>query len=181
MEKPIPVSLNPSKLQQSLHLTKNLTPFTIEYLPYKKRVLNNYMSHLIITPNFRCGCNLMLFFFLIFTALGYLFYEEADKLHDFKIRYDDLCADKRGTGLDCEISFTLTEDMENPKVYYRLNNFYQNHRSFQKYSNYQLRGEDTGIDICDPVETNRDMLEDPQKWDISPVFPLALQTAAKLD
>lgn len=118
------------------------------------------MSHQIITPTFCCGFNIICFIFLLFTALAYLFYNEADKLNDFKLRYDDICADKRGTGVPCELSFTLTEDLKNPKIYYRLNNFYQNHRSFQKYSFSQLRGEDKKIEQCGPMQTNKDLLAD---------------------
>ena len=71
----------------------------------------------------------MCFIFLLFAGLAYLFYSEANNLKDFMIRYDDKCPTPR-MGKDCEITFTLDVDMSNPKVYYRLDNFYQNHRSF---------------------------------------------------
>ena len=85
----------------------------------------------------------MLINFIIFGALAYVFYTDADNLNVFEVRYDDKCsgAEYRGTGKDCLVSFTPDVDLINPKVYYRLNNFYQNHRTFQKYSYGQLRGE----------------------------------------
>lgn len=45
--------------------------------------------------------------------------------------------------------------MENPRVYYRLDNFFANHRKFVKSRNYkQLRGNDLTSDSlssCDPA------------------------------
>ena len=101
--------------------------------------------------------------FLLFGALAYVFYAEAEAINDFEVRYDDKCATLRGSNLPCLVTFTLDVDLENPKVYYRLDNFYQNHRSFQKYSFAQLRGEDSiKIEQCDPVKSNKDMLEKPE-------------------
>jgi hypothetical protein len=60
--------------------------------------------------------------------------------------------------------------MTNPKVYYRLDNFYQNHRSFQKFSFPQLKGDDKKLDLCEPAKLNKNMLENPEKWDISFLF-----------
>ena len=125
-----------------------------------------------------CGFNIIIFLFLLFGGLAILFYFEADGINDFEVRYDNIpqCVNKRGSGEKCEVTFTLDTDLENPKVYYRLNNFYQNHRSFQKYSFAQLRGEDKiKISQCDPVETNRDMLKDPEKWDISKFYSAELK------
>lgn len=68
-------------------------------------------------------------------------YSEADGLNEFVVRYDQVCAQKRGLDVPCEVTFTPDVDLEDPKIYYRLDNFYQNHRSFQKYSFAQLRGE----------------------------------------
>ena len=89
---------------------------------------------------------------MLFSSLSYLFYSEADNLNEFDFRYDDKCLEKRGTNEPCEVSFTPDVDLENPKVYYRLDNFYQNHRSFQKFSFGQLRGEDDGkVSKCELV------------------------------
>ena len=66
----------------------------------------------------------MLLTFVLFGSLGYLFYNEADTLTEFEVRYDDYCKKTRGTGQACEIRFTPDVDLDNPKVYYRLDNFY---------------------------------------------------------
>ena len=60
-----------------------------DHLTYKKRVLNNVMSHQIITPTWCCGFTVMLLTFILFSSLSYLFYYEADSLNDFDVRYDD--------------------------------------------------------------------------------------------
>ena len=110
---------------------------------------------------------MILIIWILFTGLGYWFYFEAENLQDVEIRYDDICEEFRGTETDCEVTFLLETDLENPKVYYRLDNFYANHRSFQKYSFSQLRGEDEAkIAQCDPVKSNKDILEDVEKWDL---------------
>lgn len=72
-------------------------------------------------------------YWMLFSGLAYWFYYEADELNDFEVRYDEVCKDVRGTGLPCELKFVPDVDLVNPKVYYRLDSFYSNHRSFQKY------------------------------------------------
>jgi len=42
----------------------------------------------------------------------------------FELRYDDKCASVRNTGNPCLVDFTPDVNLDNPKVYYRLNNFY---------------------------------------------------------
>ena len=131
-----------------------------------------------------CGFNIIVFLLVLFGSLAVLFYFEADGINDFEIRYDNIreCVNNRGTGRECEVTFTLDTDLENPKIYYRLNNFYQNHRSFQKYSFAQLRGEDKiKISQCDPVTKNSDMLKDPEKWDISKFYSDYLKQEDQLD
>ena len=108
--------------------------------------------------------------FVLFASLGYLFYYEADSLNEFDYRYDDKCLRieaRKPEEPACEVKFTPDVDLENPKIYYRLDNFYQNHRSFQQFSYKQLRGEDDGtVSQCDPIEKNKDMLLDPD-WPIN--------------
>ena len=66
----------------------------------------------------------MFFTFIIFFSLGYMLYSEADKVREFEIRYDEQCKLSRGTGQPCYVTFEPDVDMDDPKVYYRLNNFY---------------------------------------------------------
>jgi hypothetical protein len=96
----------------------------------KQQVLNNYMSHWLVTPTFWCASNLLTFIFMLLLALGYFLFNEAEKLNSFEIRYDEECKYLRGKDKTCNLTFTLDESLDNPKVYYRLTEFYQNHRSF---------------------------------------------------
>ena len=52
--------------------------------------------------------------------------------HEMLIRYDHQCKGLK----NCTIEFTPTHDLINPKIYYKLENFYANHRSFVKSRSY---------------------------------------------
>jgi hypothetical protein len=57
------------------------------------------------------------------------------------IRYDDVCTKFRGNGTACKVKFTPEHDLKDPVVYYRLDQFYSNYRSYVKSrDNYQIRG-----------------------------------------
>jgi hypothetical protein len=59
------------------------------------------------------------------------------------------------------VNFTLEVALEKPKIYYRLDNFYANHRDFVKSRNYkQLRGTVetiAEISTCDPITIMSDL------------------------
>ena len=77
---------------------------------------------------------MMLISFVLFSSLAGVFYSEAESINEYSVRYDEKCAPLRGARTPCAVSFIPDVDLENPKVYYRLTNFYQNHRTFQKFS-----------------------------------------------
>ena len=59
------------------------------------------------------------------------------------------------------MSINIKEKMDGPVyVYYQLDNFYQNHRTYVKSVNYDQLGGDVlsvgDLDDCDPVKTNGD-------------------------
>ena len=89
-----------------------------------KRTLNNVMSHMLVTPTWSCGFCVMFINLIIFGSLAYIFYTDADELNTYELRYDDKCESLRGTGNPCLLDFSPDVDLNNPKVYYRLNNFY---------------------------------------------------------
>ena len=130
-----------------------------------QRLLNNTMSHIKATPTFWCASNLLTLNMMIFLAVGYFLYFEANKLEDFEIRYDNICSSYRGQDTLCPLKVVFPKDIERPKVYYRLNEFYSNHRSFVKSMSYKmLRGNDRTMDTigndCSPIRTNEDILND---------------------
>lgn len=97
----------------------------------------------------------------IFIVIGIIIISFSLKIKQIEIRYDD--NEKCQIGTECDIDFTIPEDMEkNVFVYYRLQNFYQNHRRYLKSkSNAQLKGkilaEKEIKDDCDPIILNRDI------------------------
>ena len=69
------------------------------------------------------------------------------KINDMMIRYDDVCSAQRGTNKDCIVRFTPNVDLENPMVYYRLDKFYSNYRSFVKSKDiYQISGKEKTLE-----------------------------------
>ena len=83
-------------------------------------------------------------------ALGYFFFYEANRLNDFEIEYkcydeeNRLDNEKLVTNIDgtieCEIKFTPTYSLDNPKIYYRLENFFGNHRDFVRSRDWKQLG-----------------------------------------
>ena len=73
-------------------------------------------------------------FGILLTIFGIICYLEADKNKDFEIQYDDKCTE---LNTPCTFQFTLPHDLVNPKLYYKLENFYANHRNFVKSRDYK--------------------------------------------
>ena len=80
------------------------------------------------------------------------------------MRYDNVgdCADDAKT--TCTVPISVSEDMVGSVfVYYELDNFYQNHRTYVKSrSNDQLRGKEMAVaDLidCDPIKKVEDLLD----------------------
>ena len=75
---------------------------------------------------------------IIFGTIGGIALSQTNSLNDYLIRYDDVCDSKPV----CSVTFSPPEVLVNPKVYYKLDNFFANHRNFVKSRNFkQLRGD----------------------------------------
>lgn len=70
---------------------------------------------------------------LIFGAIGGTALSRSNSLNEYLIRYDDHCMNQT----TCNITFNLPFDLVNPKVYYKLDNFFANHRNFVKSRNFK--------------------------------------------
>ena len=110
-------------------------------------------------PTLACAIVVYLIFGALFLGIGIFLYNEAEGLHETRIRYDETC----GTDATCSISFTLSEVVVQPIfVYYEINNFYQNHRRyFKSKSPEQMRDGEiktaSAVSDCDPVKYNKDI------------------------
>ena len=98
---------------------------------------------------------------IVFLPLGIALLVESSKLHEVATRYDDTpeCALQ---GQNCTLAFEVTDDLTAPiYVYYRLTNFYQNHRLYFKSRNPdQLSGDDldvSDISSCEPITKVKDL------------------------
>jgi hypothetical protein len=123
-----------------------------------KKIKNQQIAHILITPTFKCAMICYSIMFIILVLFGGVSYMKAESNNDLLYRYDDACS-----GLDeCSVNITPKVTLKKPKFYYRLDNFYSNHRNFVKSRSYgQLRGEKMGkSDVnedCDPVVTMGDL------------------------
>jgi hypothetical protein len=109
----------------------------------KEKAYNNIIPHCIIVPTAGCSVLLFISFLGAFLGLGLLLFNEAIALNDFEIQYDNVEDCMANKGGKCTVSFTLETSLVNPMVYYRLDEFYANHRSFVKSKDQkQLRGQD---------------------------------------
>ena len=116
------------------------------------KIQNQQIPHILITPTFKCAVICYLILAVLLGGFGALCLTSAMANNDMLIRYDDKC---NGQAI-CVVEFTPEKDLESPKIYYKLENFYANHRNFVKSRNYkQLRGNDlSAADLgtsCDPV------------------------------
>lgn len=110
------------------------------------RLWNVRQPHIDIVPTFWCSFNVLAIIFALNAVVGYLIFFQAMKINEFTIRYDDVCSQQRGTQRDCIVRFTPTVTLENPMVYYRLDSFYNNYRSFVKSKDiFQLAGKEKTI------------------------------------
>jgi len=114
------------------------------------------MTHILVTPTFT-GAMICLFLMVsILGTFGALSLSYSEQLNDIMIRYDDKCLNK----VVCSIELIPEVDLVNPKFYYRLENFYANHRNFVKSRSYkQLRGDDDNADesSCSPIYLNKNL------------------------
>lgn len=81
---------------------------------------------------------------------------------DYVQRYDDVCQPSADTNGTCTFTLTLDTTLEDPNIYYKIENFYANHRKYVKSRSYdQLRGDSvskgTVSEFCDPIMENEDI------------------------
>lgn len=71
-----------------------------------------------------------------------------------EIRYDTIWSGKN----TWEVEFSLPKNIENPFIYYRIENFFANHRNFIKSKSYkQLRGSGVTLSDWSPIKYNSDV------------------------
>ena len=98
---------------------------------------------------------------VIFIVIGIIIVVFSNKIKEIQFRYDNKT--ECDIGKLCKVDFKVEEEMEkNVFVYYRLKNFYQNHRRYIKSKSIkQLKGnyltEDDIKEDCDPITKNKDL------------------------
>ena len=115
-----------------------------------------------MVPTFKCS---LIFFGSIFTVLfifAVTFLAEAASQVDYEKRYDNICENEAMSGTDCTFTISIPESMDSPMVYYKMGNFYANHRKYVKSRSYpQLRGEGVSkgavSEFCSPIMENSDI------------------------
>ena len=124
----------------------------------------------LLTPPYIIG----IFFLvgIVFCTIGAIIITTTSHVTEIEHRYDNLPAAADGTAAACDFQtaqnatrscflINVTDDMSPPiYVYYKLTNFYQNHRRYVKSrSDTQLQGASSPTTAtCDPLETNEEGL-----------------------
>jgi hypothetical protein len=103
----------------------------------------------------RAGFTIFTLFAIVFFAIGVAQTLTVSGLQVFEVRYDNEC----GTEANCSVDLAVGSDLVGPLVlYYRLTNFYQNHRRYvTSRAADQLRGDyvsGAALDTCDPIRDN---------------------------
>lgn len=121
---------------------------------------NNQASHLLVTPTFWCAMNLLCFILMVCLGIGGFLLFDATILDQIEIDYGVYCKTQSDQSGNCLIEFTPQQNLIDPKVYYRLDNFYHAHRSFVKSRSWQqLRGQDVEeVKKCAPVSSVSDLI-----------------------
>ena len=91
---------------------------------------------------------------IIFIAFGIGFLFSYRNAYGVLVRYDNTCS-----GISsCTVTFTLSQDIENAMLYYRIDGFYGNHKNYMKSRSFsQLRGNSYSDGKCTPIVTNSDI------------------------
>ena len=118
----------------------------------------------LLTPNWVIGS--FSFIAILFIIIGVIVLDASNSVVEKEFRYDTIdqaqsipgTCTQASTDEQCKytIDITITEDMDAPiYFYYKLTDFYQNHRRYVKSrSDVQLRGDVVSIgdlDACDPL------------------------------
>jgi len=89
---------------------------------------------------------------ILFVIIGGIILDYSKKIVEVDYRYDEECAESL-----CNINVTIPATMKPPIFfYYKLTNFYQNHRRYVKSrDDSQLSGQSAGSDSCDPITSTQ--------------------------
>lgn len=116
-------------------------------------------------PSFRVAISMFILFGIVFVALGVMILVSTEQIIEVSIPYNTGSDPCTVIGKKCNITFKVTEQMNGPVyVFYQLDNFYQNHRSYVKSKSFdQLTGSylstsDLTTD-CEPIITVGDIGE----------------------
>lgn len=98
---------------------------------------------------------------ILFYSFGFPLFVLSERVVEVSKRYDDLC---KTNEVNCTFDIKIDKKIPEPVyVYYKLENFYQNHRLYVRSRSYaQLRdGKPTAneLNLCSPAKYNKDMIE----------------------
>jgi hypothetical protein len=129
----------------------------LRYRRCVQAIKDQTLPHIVHFPTFNCVLAALALFGLLLFIFGVSLLACAYGVRTLAVRYDSDC----GSTSPCAVRFSPEEDFEEPAVYYRLENFYANHKNFVDSRSYpQLRGKLlSSASVCEPVERNRDVRE----------------------
>lgn len=87
------------------------------------------MRHCLIVPSFCCTVLLLAIFTVLTSYFGFWIIIGAAENQSIELNYGSTCADL-DIGTPCEVFFFLNETMRDVNIYYKLDDFYSNHKEF---------------------------------------------------
>lgn len=126
------------------------------------KLKNQIIAHFLVVPTFYCSLIFYGCILIILLIFGIVCLSLAGANIDYEKRYDDLWENEAASGGTCTFTIKLDEKFEDPYIYYKIGNFFANHRDYVKSRSYkQLRGEKVAkgdVELfCDPILDNEDI------------------------
>ena len=121
----------------------------------KENIKTQQLWGVVLHPNFLCLLLMYLTIGSILILFGGVMLGVTLNINDLELRYDDTC----GSSSSCTVTFVPSETLKKPKVYYKISNFYGNHRKYVKSMDYsQLRADSSAAGSkCSPIKKNKDI------------------------
>lgn len=147
--------------------TEPIQKYKLSYA-FKQQLMKSWRPK----PTLKCAITVYVIIGLLFFALGIAILVQSNAIFEYQQQYDTACST---IGKQCSISFTIPKQINQPiYFFYRLTNFYQNHRRYMQSIDFpQLSGgsilDSSKIADCAPVILNSDL------------FTNVSATGAKLD
>lgn len=123
---------------------------------WRGKIKSQTLWGIMLVPSFWCLLIVYVVLAFLLLLVGIIMLAMANNINTYEVRYDVTCTLGQA---DCNVTFTPDVTLKSPKIYYKLDNFYGNHRNFIKSRSFmQLRDStSSATSDCSPVSENEDV------------------------